>query len=115
MKALAVVESGKQIVFAVESEFSGSYAVSVSSDCSSKKAFSFIVDIPVDILITEYDIIHIAQTIGGKQCHYTASEICDLHGKSVTVGQGVQINRFTVNRSIKIGLIDERQPSFRTC
>ena len=52
MKALTVIEGGKLIVFTVKSEFSGSYTVSVSTDCSSKKAFSFIMDIPVDIFIT---------------------------------------------------------------
>ena len=101
MKSVAVIVFIKLIFLAVERKLAMSDAVGITSDRSAEVSLSFVINIAVDIIVTENDIIVIAFNIWCPQRHNTSAVVCNLHGQ-ITIFQSVKRYFLAVHFSIKI-------------
>ena len=101
MKSIAVVILIKLIFIAVEFKLSVSDAVGITAHHSAEISLTFIINIAVNLVITQDDIVVIAFIVGHPQRHDTSAVIRHLHGQ-ITVFQSVKRHFLAIDFCLKI-------------
>ena len=103
MKSLAVVVLRQGVCRAVNLDLASGKTVGVRPHTGTEETLAGVVYIPVYVVIAENHILHPSLPVRSPETYDSRTVIRHLHCQ-ITVGEGVETDRFPVNLSCKIFL-----------
>ena len=113
MKGVLTIVLGQLVFDVVQDKGASGNTVGATAHHGTEIALASIVEVLVDIVVTQHHIVHVAFDIGSPQRHHTSAIVGDLHG-DVAILKGVERHLFTIHFLVELGSVDELHFSVTT-